>query len=145
MRSEAMKTIPALALGLLFGLALSPQLSAAPQFGARDRNQNRDRVCVYQDIHYQGWEQCYNEGDEVTSLDRRNNAVSSIRIFGRAAAVVYRDIEYRGESITIDRDVPDLRQLTGRNVRSWDRQISSIAIESERSPGRGRGRGRGRF
>jgi len=258
-----MKTFSAFALGLLLSLALAPAVKAAPQFGARDRTQGRDRVCVYQDVNYVGWEQCYNVGDEVTSLgshkkaissirvygrarvtvwedpefkghsaefssdvpdlklrslagghtwndqieslrvtsdydnrrdDRRDDGrydprrddplrrtnrisdgicvydrpafegreqcfslgtdvsdlgragnwsdrISSIRVFGRVAAVLYRDVEFRGESIIVDRDVPDLAQIPGRGFRSWDRQISSLAIESDR----GRGRSRGRF
>ena len=109
-----MKTLSALSLGLLFSLTLAPQAGAAPQFG-NSRNQNRDRVCVYQDIRYQGWEQCYNAGDEVTSLQRRNNAVSSIRIYGRARVTVYDDTEFRGRSAEFTSDVPDLglRNLSG--------------------------------
>jgi Peptidase inhibitor family I36 len=253
-----MKTLSAFALGLLFSLALAPQ-SGAAQFGSPDRGQGRDRVCVYQDINYVGWEQCYNVGDEVTSLGARKKAISSIRVygrarvtvwedpefhghsaeftsdvadlklrslagghtwsdqieslrvtsdydnrrddtrrddnrrddpfrrtnrisdgvcvydrpafegreqcfglgtdvgdlgrsgnwsdrissirvFGRAAVVLYRDIEFRGESIIVDRDVPDLAQIPARGFRSWDRQVSSLAVESDRNRGRARGR-----
>ena len=70
-----------------------------------------------------------------------NDRISSIRVFGRATAVLYRDVEFRGESIVVDRDVPDLAQISARTFRSWDRQISSLAVESDR----GRGRARGRF
>ena len=80
-----MKTFSAFALGLLFSLALAPQSGAAPQFGSRDGVQGRDRVCVYQDINFQGWEQCYSVGDEVTSLGGRKKAISSIRFMGGRA------------------------------------------------------------
>ena len=50
-----MKILWTLALGTLFGLSLAPQSVAASQFGqGRERNQSRDRVCVYQDIRFQG-------------------------------------------------------------------------------------------
>jgi len=132
-----MKTLSSLALSLLIGLSFAPQLSAAPQFGARERAQGRDRVCVYQDIHYQGWEQCYNAGDEIASLDRRNNAVSSIRIYGRARVTVYEDTEFRGRSAEFTSDVPDLglRNLTGS--RSWSDHIQSLRVGSDSYSGGG--------
>jgi hypothetical protein len=253
------KTLSVLALSLLCGAGLLTPATAAPQFGAgRERSQARDRVCFYQDIRYQGWEQCYMAGDEVTSLGNRKDAISSIRIFGRArvtvydetdfrgrsaeftsdvpdlklrsaggghtwndrieslrvssdydsrdyrtpqstgpvfgrnnsgicvydrpdyqgreqcwsigeslsdlaragswsdrissvrvfgraAVVLYRDIDFRGESIVVDHDIPDLASLPGRNFRSWDRQASSLVVESDRGGFPGRGRARGRF
>ena len=127
-----MRTITALALGFVFSMGLAPQLMSAPQFGSiRDRAQSRDRVCVYQDIHYQGWEQCYNAGDEIVSLDRRNNAVSSIRIFGRARVTIYEDTQFRGRSTEFTTSVPDLglRNLSGS--RSWSDHVQSIRITSD--------------
>src|SRR5262245_24986108 len=101
-----MNKLNALALALLVSFGLVPTVSGAPQFGARQ--DNRDRVCVYQDIQYRGWEQCYNAGDEISSFQRRNNAISSIRIFGRARVTVYEDTEFRGKSAEFDTSVPDL-------------------------------------
>jgi hypothetical protein len=124
-----MKRLTALSLGLLVSLGLALSANAAPQFGARDRGQNqRDRVCVYQDINYQGWEQCYNEGDEVTSLDRRNNAISSIRIYGRAHVTVYEDTQFRGHSAEFDSSVPDLGRRSMQGSKSWSDHIQSIRI-----------------
>jgi hypothetical protein len=34
--------------------------------------------------------------------------------------------------VIIDRDIPDLAQLSTRTFRNWDRQISSLQIENER-------------
>jgi len=125
-----MKTLSTIALGLIFGLALAPHVDAAPQFGT-GRQQNRDRVCVYKDVHYQGWEQCYNIGDEVASLDRYNNAISSIRIYGRARVTVYDETEFRGRSAEFASDTPDLglRNLSGS--RSWSDHIQSLRVGSE--------------
>lgn len=127
-----MKSFSALVLTLLMGLGSVTYLDAAPQFGnVRDRVQNRDRVCFYQDIRYQGWEQCYNAGDEVATLERRNNAVSSIRIYGRARVTVYEDTQFRGRSAEFTSDVADLglRNLSGS--RSWSDHISSFRISSD--------------
>jgi hypothetical protein len=136
-----MKTFSSLALGLVIALGFVPQLSAAPQFGTRDRG-SRDRVCVYQDIHYQGWEQCYNAGDEISSLDRRNNAVSSIRIYGRARVTVYEDTEFRGRSAEFTSDVPDLglRNLAGS--KSWSDHIQSLRVAPDSYGNNGGGNSR---
>ena len=61
-----------------------------------------------------------------------SDRIASIRVFGRAAAVLYRNADFRGESIMIDRDISDLGQIRGRGLRSWDRQVSSLAIENGR-------------
>ncbi len=126
-----MKTFSALVVGLFFGLGFALHLNGAPQFNTgRERTQN-NRVCLYKDIHYQGWEQCYSVGDEVASLDRRNNAVSSIRIFGRARVTVYDDTEFSGRSAEFTSDVPDLglRNLSGS--KSWSDHIQSLRVGSD--------------
>ena len=128
-----MKRLSALTIGLLVSMGLALSGSAAPQFGLGQNRgqQNRDRVCVYQDIQYQGWEQCYNAGDEIANLERRNNAVSSIRISGRARVIVYEETEFRGRSAEFTTSVPDLglRNLSGS--RSWSDHIKSIRIAQD--------------
>jgi hypothetical protein len=127
-----MKRPGSLALALLFGLGLAAQLTAAPQFGiGRDRAQNQGRVCFYQDIQYQGWEQCYNGGDEVGTLQRRNNAVSSIRITGRIRVTVYDETEFRGRAAEFTTSIADLglRNLSGS--RSWSDHIQSFRISAD--------------
>src|SRR5205809_970732 len=125
-----MKTFSGLALGLLFGLSFAPHLHGAPQFGAaQERVQTRDRVCVYQDIRFQGWEQCYNVGDEVSHLERRTKAISSIRVFGRARVVVYEDPEFKGRSAEFASDVPDLGLRSLGGSHTWNDQIESLRIE----------------
>jgi hypothetical protein len=127
-----MKKPLAFAFTLLFSIGLAPRATDAAQFGARqDRAQNRDRICVYQDINYQGWEQCYVSGDEVGTLERRGNAISSIRIFGRGRVTVYDDTEFRGPSAEFTTSVPDLglRSLSGS--RSWSDRIQSLRVGSD--------------
>jgi hypothetical protein len=53
-------------------------------------------------------------------------------VFGRTLSVLYRDIGFRGDRISIDRDIADLGQLRGSGFRNWDRQISSLAVETNR-------------
>jgi hypothetical protein len=121
----------------------------SPVFG-RERESSRDQqisegICVYDRRDFQGRSECWSSGANLSDLGRAGNwsdRISSIRVFGRAYAVAYRDVDFRGESLVIDRDIPDLAQLSARSFRNWDRQISSLEIENERNRGRGRGRGR---
>src|SRR5262249_54161294 len=118
-----MKTLSALAFTLLIGLAVTQHVSAAPQFGARERVQGRDRVCVYKDIRFNGWEECYNVGDEVAHLGSHTKQISSIRVFGRARVVVYEDPEFKGNSAEFSSDVPDLGLRSNGGSHTWNDQI----------------------
>ena len=124
-----MKTLSAFVLIGLLTLASAPQFRAAPQFGGRV--QGRDRVCVYQDIHYQGWEQCYAPGDEIANLGSLNNAISSIRVFGRARVTAYENTNFRGRSADFDSDVYDLGQRSLSGSRSWSDHVQSLRVTSD--------------
>jgi hypothetical protein len=124
------------AVFLLVGVM--PSLSAAGQ--GRDRD--GDRVCFYQDIHFNGWEQCYYPGDEVIDLRDRKNAISSIRVFGRARVIIYDESQFRGPSLEINSDVADLDLRNMSGSRSWNDRIDSIRIAAAFPPlasARGRG------
>ena len=121
--------------------------------GHEDRGQDHgqdhevtDGICVYDRRDFHGRSECWSAGAGIRDLATAGNwsdRISSIRVFGRAYAVAYRDVGFRGENIIIDRDIPDLAELSARKFRNWDRQISSLQIENERGfPGKGRGRGR---
>ena len=112
------------AVVLLVGML--PSSSAAGQ--GRDRGRDQDRVCFYQDIHFQGWEQCYFPGDEVIDLQDRKNAISSIRAFGRARVIIYDDSRFRGASLEINSDVADLELRNISGSRSWNDRIDSFRI-----------------
>jgi hypothetical protein len=119
-----MKQILVLAAMLFSGLLLVPQAQAA-QFGRGD-----DRVCLYQDIHYEGWAECYRPGDQVATMRNHNDNVSSIRIYGRATIIVYDSTNFRGQAAEFASDVPDLglRSLVGS--RSWSDKIESFEVGS---------------
>jgi hypothetical protein len=124
-----------------------------PERGPFSNQQISEGVCVYERPNYQGRSQCWNAGEQLNDLARSgswNDRISSIRVFGRTTAVAYRDIGFGGASFVVNRDIPDLAQVSASGVRNWDHQISSLKIENGREnglPGRGRGgdRERGRF
>ena len=130
------KTVSLITVTFLFVIWFAP--STAAQTG-RD---NRDRVCFYQDIHFRGWEQCYQAGDEVTDLRQLRNAISSIRISGRARLVVYDETEFRGNSVEFNSDVPDLGLRNMSGSRSWSDRIESFRIAGSFGPLPVGGRGR---
>jgi hypothetical protein len=68
-----------------------------------------------------------------------NDRISSIRLFGNAELVVYRDRDFGGVSQWFDMSEPDLRES------GWNDTISSYRIETRGAFGnRGRGYGYGR-
>jgi hypothetical protein len=111
----------------------------------RDRDDRRSNsnnyICIYEDIDYRGRYECFDTGDEVSDFGRWsgwNDRISSIRVHGVARVTLYRDINFRGDRITIDRSVYDLRRLRMTSSMSWDNQASSLDING----GRGRAYGR---
>jgi hypothetical protein len=98
-------------------------------------------VCVFEETDYRGRYECFDSGAEVADLGRYsswNDRVSSIRIYGPARVTLYRDINFRGDRVTIDRNTPDLRRLRMTGSLTWDNQISSFDVNG----GRGRAYGR---
>jgi Peptidase inhibitor family I36 len=126
-KGESMKTLSVLALGAIVGLSVLPRVDAAAQFNqARDRARG-DQVCVYEDINYQGPEQCYGVG-EVSNLGTLRRSISSIRVYGRTTVTVYENTEFRGRSLQFTSDVSDLgRQMMAGNT-AWSDHIDSLRV-----------------
>ena len=84
----------------------------------------RDRICVFEEINYGGRSQCWSAEEEERNLSSTgwNDRINSIRVFGRARVEVYRDANFRGERIRLERDTPDLGAIR------WSGQISSFQI-----------------
>jgi len=122
-----MKTLQIFAIGVVFSLT---QLNAAPQSGRRQQERGQDRVCFYKDIQYQGTEQCYRPGDEVTTLQNQRNTISSVRIYGRALVTVYDETNFNGHSMQFDSNAPDLGQVRLGGSRSWNDKIQSFRVDS---------------
>ena len=113
----------ALALGAAFLLSVAPAYAQRWGRGPTPRS----GVCFYEDINYGGRYFCSAAGTSTSQVSSGNNdEISSIRIFGDAAATVYRDPNFRGQSRVIDSSVSDLRSL-GFNDR-----ISSYQVDSNR-------------
>src|SRR5438477_6215238 len=95
-----------------------------PQTGRYPNQEINEGVCVYDRPNYQGRSQCWSAGEQINDLARSgnwNNRISSIRVFGRTTAVAYRGTGFGGASFVINRDIPDLAEVSGSGVRTWDR------------------------
>jgi peptidase inhibitor family I36 len=90
----------------------------------RDNRPARDRICVFEGINYGGRSQCWNTDEEERNLSGNgwNDRINSIRVFGRARVEIYRDANFRGERLRLDRDTPDLGAIR------WSGQISSFQV-----------------
>ncbi|HET9216010.1 MAG TPA: peptidase inhibitor family I36 protein [Terriglobia bacterium] len=117
------------------------QIDSRDVYRDNRRSNSNNYVCIYEDIDYRGRYECFDTGDEVSDFGRWsgwNDRISSIRVHGVARVTLYRDINFRGDRITIDRNVYDLRRLRMTSSMSWDNQASSLDING----GRGRAYGR---
>jgi len=115
----------------------SPVYGGSPRYPNQYPDQQLSRgICVYDRPNYQGRSQCWSSNEALSDLGQQGNwsdRISSIRVFGRTSAVVYRDIGFRGGSFVVNGDIPDLAQISGSGFRNWDRQISSIEIGNGRA------------
>ena len=80
----------------------------------------------------------------VSGLDAAVQYGPKRPLFGRSIATVYQNAGYRGESLAVDRDIPDLAALratgsvngrgrgNGKNFRNWNHQISSLQVQPRR-------------
>jgi hypothetical protein len=87
----------------------------------------------YEKPRYEGRSQCWGSNTDISDLSFANwkDKISSVRVFGHAKAVGYKDTEFRGERIIIDHDVSDLSDLAIRNAGNWNHEIRSIAVQLE--------------
>jgi len=104
------------------------------QQGRTDSNNNRgDRVCLYENANYEGWEQCLGPGEDVADLRGHSNKTSAIRIFGRARVDVYDDTNFRGAHLLVTDNVANLNALSLPRVGVWNDRIKSLRVDFDRN------------
>jgi hypothetical protein len=107
---------------------------AEAQIGRNDRRDAADRVCVYQNANFQGWEECYVAGEAVENLYTHGNSISSIRIYGRAAVSIYENRDFKGSTAQVTSDIRDLSQFNAGGafggLGNWNDRIESIRVSS---------------
>ena len=120
--------------------SLNGQISSIRIYG-------RATVTVYDDPDFRGHSAVFTSsmpdlGQVRLESKSWSDRIQSIRLFGRTNAVLYRDIGFGGARFVVNRDIPDLAQVSGYGFRNWNRQISSVRIQSERDYPRRIGRRR---
>ena len=126
-----MKKISGILWLSLLLVAVTPT-GAHAQFG-RNGGPQGDRVCVYQNNNFQGWQECYRPGDEVGDLHSRDNNISSIRVYGNAIVSIYDDKNFRGDSRQITSEIRDLAQFSAGGFAGrahWNDRIGSFRVTS---------------
>ena len=134
---------------LFLGLALLLSMLAVraqdrPRGPDRDDRRERSRVIVYQDADYRGDYLVLFPGDRLENLAtlrfangaRLNDAISSVRVEGRAEIYLYTDARFRGSVLRLIGDVRDLTRLKlpDNRVISWNDRASALRV-GERPPG----------
>jgi hypothetical protein len=95
-----------------------------PQLGA----------CFYESRNFTGQYFCVRVGESSAQVPAgTNDRVSSIRIFGSAEVIVYKDVNFHGSSKRFDYDISDLRS------EGWNDRISSFSVGSRGYTGGGWG------
>jgi hypothetical protein len=96
-----------------------------------------DGACFYRDAGFRGDYFCVRAGEDLPYIPGGlNDEISSIRTFGRARVVVFRDKRFSGRSELFAQDVYNLRNA------GWNDRLSSLRVDSWRG-GRGYGYGDG--
>jgi hypothetical protein len=90
----------------------------------------RAGACFYRDAGFRGDYFCLRAGQELRSIPYGlNDEISSIRTFGNAEVIIFKDPRFRGRSQRFFDDVVNLRDI------GWNDRMSSLEVR------RGRGRG----
>jgi hypothetical protein len=92
----------------------------------------RTGACFYEHNNFGGRYFCARVGAATAQVSPgMNNQISSIRVFGDAEVIVFREIGFAGQSRSFDTDMSDLRRV------GWNDRISSFRVETRGSRGGG--------
>jgi len=131
--SIRMPRVLTLALLTAGTLGILPADAAAQRWG-RERFPDSG-ACFFRDADYRGDYFCIRAGDDIGRMpSEMNDQISSIRLFGRAEVVVYRDVRFNGGSSRFEGSIRNLRD------EGWNDRISSVRVQLGRRDGDGRDR-----
>jgi hypothetical protein len=119
---------------ILFGcfVLITAAVPASAQIWGRS-TVPRSGACFYKEPNFRGDYFCAGAGENVNAVpDDMNDKISSIKVFGGAEVVLFRDIRFTGRSTRFDTDVRNLKDV------GWNDLISSMRV---RGSGGGNGNG----
>jgi hypothetical protein len=112
-------------LALIATGAMLASGSAASAQRERDDTPRRQGACFYEHADYRGQYFCAQVGDDISRLPAgANDRVSSIRLLGGAEVTIFDNTQFRGGSLRLNSDVPNLAD------EGFNDRISSILIEN---------------
>jgi hypothetical protein len=89
-------------------------------------------VCVFERPRFEGRSQCWSADTDISDLTFADwkDKISSVRVFGNARLLAYKDRDFRGDRIIIDHDVPDLRDYPQATSGNWNHEIASLEVRA---------------
>jgi hypothetical protein len=105
-------------------LAASPAFAQRWGYGRVPAN----GVCFYEHANFGGQYFCVDAGANLGSIpDEMNDEISSMRVFGRAEATLFKDRNFNGRSSRFVRDVTNFKD------QGWNDTISSVEVRNPRA------------
>src|SRR3954449_4710055 len=99
---------------------------ASPAFAQRWGHGDlpRQGACFYKDPNFRGEYFCTGAGENIAAVpEDMNDEISSMRVFGGAEVMLFKDVRFQGRSSRFETDIRNLKEV------GWDDLISSIRIE----------------
>lgn len=87
-------------------------------------------ACMYQDYNFKGTPFCVDAGNGSGSMSRMRNLGSSIKLFGKVKAEIFKDSNYSGHRITLTRDWRDLRAVRAGGESGWHDKVNTFKVSS---------------
>lgn len=90
----------------------------------------KDGACFYTAANFTNDYFCQSRGNAINVPKGFNDAITSIRVYGRVNVTVYNDANFAGPSAVTRQSIPDLRSwnYAGYNNKSWNNRISSVRV-----------------
>jgi len=88
-------------------------------------------ACFFKERYYRGEYFCMTRGAGFNLMPSGfNNAISSIKVYGRVSVVIYKSENFQSDSATLNGSVSDLAswRLPSDRSRNWNNKISSIQV-----------------
>lgn len=116
------------------GLVLAiPAVASAQRWGHERFPESG--ACFFQDANFRGDYFCVRAGADVGRVPNDlNDGISSIKVFGRAEVVVFRDERFNGGSSRFASDIRNLKS------EGWNDRISSLRVQTASREERARDR-----
>jgi hypothetical protein len=95
----------------------------------KDHAEHGDLVCLYKDEGFHGHEQCYRPGDSVSDL--KHAEIESVRVYGRARAILYEERDFQGPMIEFTGNIPDIKHAPLSRSHDYHGHVGSLRVTAD--------------